>query len=390
MTNTRAMLQTWWRDSVDYDWVVETLESHSALGPLKVAIGAGGIVMVAIAMLTASTQAGATGPVGHALCGIGAVLAGLFALRWWLLPWPREAESLMWIVLLDVGIAANAVVVQNRLLGVLGIILMLSTGGYVTIFHGPRILALNTGWTLLSITVVSVLMVLGTPANTELGKGDFALGVAVVLVGVVAAGLALPMVHFCHWLLRLDSLSDPLTTLPNRRGLDCQLRRFFGPDSRRDAYVVAVDLDQFTSVNATFGHAVGDEVLLRTAESLRAAALPGAVIARTGGDEFTVVGYLRGQSISVTAERLRHAIATMPGLPTTVTASVGAAVAESARKPRTGLSYRTVFCRSDAAMFQAKQLGGNAVVAPGLTIDTGSVSGFRAGTAPQTEPARNR
>ncbi|MEU7144858.1 GGDEF domain-containing protein [Nocardia sp. NPDC046473] len=361
MAVIQPMVRAWWNDRVDYRWLLQTLESHSALRPLKFMVGCGGIGMVVITVLAVVSQVGQTGPVGQLQAAAAAVLAGVWALRWWTLPWPGELESLAWVAAIDVAIAANNVLVRDRLFGLQGVVLLVTTGGYVTIFHGPRVLAVHIGWSLLANVVLASMMVIGFP-HAGRGTGDFALGAGVVVCNFVVIAVVLPIVQFCHWLLRLDALSDPLTTLLNRRGLDSYLARFVGSCGRGDVYVVALDLDRFKSVNDTFGHPFGDEVLVRTAECLRSAALPGAVVARTGGEEFAIVGFLGDEVVGAVAERARRAVETMSDLPIAITVSVGAAVCESVGTGERDTMPSQLFRRADSAMYQAKQLGGNTVV----------------------------
>ncbi|WP_225731687.1 MULTISPECIES: diguanylate cyclase [unclassified Nocardia] len=364
MADIGSLLRAWWRDGVDYRWLIETFESHSALAPMKIMIGSAGIVMASITALALLSQAGQRGAVGVTQAVVAIALALAWTLRWWLLPWPREGESLAWIAAIDVTVTANNVLVQDRLLGALGIVLLVTTGGYATIFHGPRILALHVGWSFVSLVLVGILMFVGRPGNTGHGKGDLLLCVGVMMSNICVTGVVLPIVHFSHWLVQRDAQSDPLTKLLNRRGLDSRLSRFFDPAARGGVYAVTFDLDRFKSVNDTFGHSLGDEVLVRTAKCLREAAPPGAVIARTGGEEFAVVGYLNDDCVGAIAERLRGAIETMTDLPITITASVGAAVTtlNGTGETRTAPLRQSLFRSADTAMYEAKRLGGNSVV----------------------------
>lgn len=83
------------------------------------------------------------------------------------------------------------------------------------------------------------------------------------------------------------ALTDALTGLSNRRGLDAALERAL----RRKAQiaVMRIDLDRFKRVNDTFGHAAGDVVLRRTAEVMASEMRERDVIARVGGDEFVIL-----------------------------------------------------------------------------------------------------
>lgn len=372
MTDARSLYRTWWRDRVDYRWLVDTLQSHSALRGFKIMLGAGGIVMLMIAVLAALAQGDVSGPLGWQ-GGIEAAVAGAWTLRWWLLPWPREIESLIWIVLFDLDTTANDLLAHDRVIAVLGIVLLMAMGGYVTVFHGPRILALHVGWSMLATVMLGVLIALGYLPNTgrdepELGgrQQDIALGLAIILVMAVVVGVILPFVQLCHWIVRVDAQSDPLTRLLNRRGLDANLAAHVGRCRRRSAYVASLDLDRFKAINDTFGHAFGDEALVHTAQRLRETVESDALVARTGGEEFVVVGCLREEPAAV-GERLRTAIETMSALPVTITASVGIAVVDASQPDieYTEASFERLLRRADYAMYRAKRLGGNTTVVAG-------------------------
>ena len=87
------------------------------------------------------------------------------------------------------------------------------------------------------------------------------------------------------------SVTDPLTGLLNRRGLERQLA-LLAEEMRRDpaeAVVIQVDLDDFKHVNDSLGHAVGDLALGAAARACRDALREGDSAARIGGDEFLLL-----------------------------------------------------------------------------------------------------
>jgi diguanylate cyclase (GGDEF)-like protein len=90
---------------------------------------------------------------------------------------------------------------------------------------------------------------------------------------------------------RLIADTDPLTGLANRRAFLRGLARRTAnlPRSRTGFALAVVDLDGFKPINDTFGHATGDRVLQGIGARLASAGRPGALIARTGGDEFALV-----------------------------------------------------------------------------------------------------
>jgi diguanylate cyclase len=84
---------------------------------------------------------------------------------------------------------------------------------------------------------------------------------------------------------------DSLTGLANRASLLNTMAELIGAAPEGDAghLFLYVDLDNFKTVNDTGGHAAGDLVLKRVAETIRASVRPGDVVARLGGDEFAVI-----------------------------------------------------------------------------------------------------
>ncbi|MBC7504906.1 MAG: GGDEF domain-containing protein [Sandarakinorhabdus sp.] len=89
----------------------------------------------------------------------------------------------------------------------------------------------------------------------------------------------------------LESESDALTGLSNRRGLERHADRLIDAAQRRRVplSVVLFDIDHFKRVNDTYGHATGDAVIQSFADLLKATAPPTAAAARVGGEEFVLL-----------------------------------------------------------------------------------------------------
>jgi diguanylate cyclase len=154
---------------------------------------------------------------------------------------------------------------------------------------------------------------------------------------------------------------DALTGLLNREGLieavDAGLCSAAADGTPRA--LLFLDLDNFKTVNDTFGHAVGDRLLRAVAGHLKNELAPGDVAARLGGDEFVVLAVAATHELAIArGERLISAIAcTYPlgeGISATVGASIGiATTSEHARNPEDLLAL------ADAALYEAKSGGGS-------------------------------
>jgi diguanylate cyclase (GGDEF)-like protein/PAS domain S-box-containing protein len=153
---------------------------------------------------------------------------------------------------------------------------------------------------------------------------------------------------------------DGLTGLPNRAYLEEHARQKV-TRSQGPVAVIFVDLDGFTAVNDSIGHAGGDQVLAQAARRLRAGVLADDTVARWGGDEFAVLmeSATEVQTVVDLGERLLRALAGEPyrvadrGI--VLTASVGIAFAED------GVDGLELIRNADIALSRAKELGGGRV-----------------------------
>lgn len=154
--------------------------------------------------------------------------------------------------------------------------------------------------------------------------------------------------------LEVQARTDALTGLANRSWV---MESFGRALLHRDSYplaVLLVDLDHFKDINDTFGHAVGDTVLREVGSRLTAAVGPDDVVARTGGDEFTILAPRTATAIE--AEKLGRRVRTTLGAPVVVAGlsllsegSVGVAWT-----PRPGPDAPTLLRQADVALYVAK------------------------------------
>lgn len=135
--------------------------------------------------------------------------------------------------------------------------------------------------------------------------------------------------------VRAQAESDPLTSLPNRTVLMGRIESALSicREHGTDVAIIFVDLDDFKSVNDTYGHDVGDQLLIAVATRLTELARPADTVARLGGDEFVVMRVeVDIEEAYDSAERIRSAMATPFELGDVIVASqasVGLAMASS-------------------------------------------------------------
>jgi len=149
---------------------------------------------------------------------------------------------------------------------------------------------------------------------------------------------------------------DALTGMPNRRLLEDRLEQALARADRRPhkVAVLALDLDNFKEVNDTFGHRVGDLVLKSVVTRVKARLRASDTLARTGGDEFTVVAEVAdalGAQILVSALELAFARPfEVEGELVTTGASIGVAL-----YPDDGRSADELHSAADKVMYVAKR-----------------------------------
>jgi diguanylate cyclase (GGDEF)-like protein len=169
-------------------------------------------------------------------------------------------------------------------------------------------------------------------------------------------------------LLERRAYRDGLTGLVNRGTLEDQLHREWNACRRHGTSLalVIVDLDHFKAINDTYGHAVGDEVLRRTARVLVHSVRNSDLVARYGGEEFVVVAPDCPLEAALTlAMRFRAGLAELtsfgPGASLAVTASVGIAGVEAGSGSTLPDDPAELLRQADQALYRAKRSGRDAI-----------------------------
>lgn len=165
-------------------------------------------------------------------------------------------------------------------------------------------------------------------------------------------------------LLEQLALTDALTGLPNRRALEDWAARQCNGAVRHGYrfWVVMADLDHFKSINDTFGHKAGDEVLKKSADVFRNSTRFCDMCARSGGEEFLIVlTHVEREGVQIATERIRERVAAQKfdfdGRELKVSASFGVASLSDGE----ALDFGRLVERADQALYSAKRLGRNRV-----------------------------
>ena len=164
-------------------------------------------------------------------------------------------------------------------------------------------------------------------------------------------------------LLKNQAIRDPLTSLYNRRYFEEEVfnRILYAKTAREDYSVLMIDADHFKRVNDTYGHKVGDKVLIELAATAEKALRENDIVARYGGEEFVIyLDKANADKAKIVAERLRESMAAIvvysdEGEEVRFTVSIGLSSSEVSD------NVETLIKTADEALYRAKQTGRNRV-----------------------------
>ncbi|KMT65201.1 GGDEF domain-containing protein [Catenovulum maritimum] len=160
--------------------------------------------------------------------------------------------------------------------------------------------------------------------------------------------------------MEIQAITDPLTGLLNRRGLEDYLKQF---SDKSSLAAIVVDVDHFKRINDSFGHLIGDIVITKVAEQINKVKPDYAKAVRYGGEEFVILLPEQDkEALLSVAEKIREQISAMKlvsaknklKLPK-ITASFGVA------QYLEGEDFTDILSRADDALYVAKNLGRNQV-----------------------------
>jgi len=156
--------------------------------------------------------------------------------------------------------------------------------------------------------------------------------------------------------LEFQANHDALTGLANRNLLKDRLNQAIAHATRdkRLLSLLFIDLDNFKTVNDTFGHNMGDQLIQETAKKIQSVIRTGDTVARFGGDEFVVLLFAPENEdyVSNVVQRISQEVTTSfshDGQTLNIGSSIGIAMF-----PEDGLTAETLMMKSDRAMYRAK------------------------------------
>lgn len=159
------------------------------------------------------------------------------------------------------------------------------------------------------------------------------------------------------------ALTDPLTGLGNRLGFEHQIDQLISEcrlDAERNFTLMFIDLDRFKEVNDSFGHDVGDAVLVHVARHIEHSIRKSDYAARLGGDEFVILfPFVTDKAVITRLARslinnISKPVVTAAGVRAMVGASIGIALVEHG-----DLKREDIIKRADTALYAVKQSGRN-------------------------------
>jgi diguanylate cyclase len=167
--------------------------------------------------------------------------------------------------------------------------------------------------------------------------------------------------------VRTESLTDPLTTLANRKFFNNAIHRLIVEAEAKATplSVVLTDIDHFKTFNDSYGHLTGDQVLRLVAATVKQEIKGQDIAARYGGEEFAILLPRTALTQAVTvADHIRRSVMRKELIRRTTGESLGrVTISLGVATWRGGDSISTLMERADACLYAAKRGGRNCVIA---------------------------
>ena len=349
-----GLIRRWWRQPDHFYWLATYLTGNGALPAIRTVMIASVLGLGAIPVAMLWSPAGAKEPAQRVTAVVIAACCVVMATLWMGRRWPTKTTSAVFVVSATLSIAVSVLIISAPVPALMACVAFAPIGGYIAFFHTARFTVFN----------VAVAMAVALFETVRAVAQDPVLAICLfilVFVANVSVQFTTQALIQGLGLAVLNSDSDPLTGLLNRRAFYRRATELVATGSRRNDHYLAiamVDLDKFKRLNDTQGHASGDRALRAIGRTLRDNVRRSAVVARIGGEEFLIADILDDDEVGVLAERLRYAIVSTPPR---LTASIGVVTIPMptlATVPSQDL-FDDLVAHADGAMYEAKRAGGN-------------------------------
>lgn len=160
--------------------------------------------------------------------------------------------------------------------------------------------------------------------------------------------------------LRSVAFKDELTQLLNRRAIHEIVSKSLDLKNHNELAILILDIDHFKKFNDTYGHALGDKVLVKVAQALKEASRDYDQIARWGGEEFVILTRESSpENLFAYAEKLREKVASNPIFKEGSTDPIFVTISIGLTQSRFEESFDVALERADKALYRSKENGRN-------------------------------
>lgn len=162
--------------------------------------------------------------------------------------------------------------------------------------------------------------------------------------------------------LEILATTDALTGVNNRRNFFTLSKELFASTTHNDIYAVMMDIDKFKNLNDTYGHSVGDEILIMVSKTINEAIEEKDVFGRIGGEEFALL-FISSDPLKaeekVNIIRKKIEALSYKSKNDIVSCTISNGIAKKTKEDQ---NIDTVLARADQALYEAKGTGRNKVV----------------------------
>ncbi|BBX47040.1 GGDEF domain-containing protein [Mycobacterium cookii] len=345
-------LSLWWHQSDHYDRLSAHLAARGmdTLTRGTISFIAGSLAVVALA--TSWAPGGPRDDIASA-CTLAAAAGASAGALLWALRWPTRNMAILFALLSNVSIALVALSQSDPLIGMMACTTFATMASYIALFHTPPLMAYN-------FVVASGI---GAFEGMRMAEKSTIVTAAAAYALLLLLNLAVPFgIQVVVHVLGADAVHaerDQLTGLLTRRAFHRRAKARLEQGGKQSAHVVisVIDLDSFKQLNDSYGHSTGDDALVSVARALRDTNDDGAVICRSGGEEFVIADIWQPDEVNRKAQQLCDVIA---ALPFGITASIGTAgIRPAYPADESDALLIELIAAADAAMYTAKRRGGN-------------------------------